>query len=64
MLPAGRLEADQTVLLSSTPEDWGNCRPKHVEMIGIINEPLSLLLVGCLYYLYQWSIVKQISKTY
>ena len=28
---------------------------------GIINKPLFLHLVGCLYYLYQWSTVKQIS---
>ena len=28
-----------------------NC-PKHVELTGIINKPLSLPLVGCLYYLY------------
>ena len=27
----------------------------------IINKPLSLHLVGCLYYLYQWCTVKQIS---
>ena len=30
-------------------------------MIGIINKPLSLHLVGCLYYLYQWCAVMQIS---
>ena len=29
-----------------------NC-PKHVELTGIINKPLLLHLVGCLYYLYQ-----------
>jgi len=28
-----------------------NC-PKHVELTGIINKPLLLHLVGCLYYLY------------
>ena len=27
-----------------------NYRPKHVELIGIINKPLLLHLVGCLYY--------------
>ena len=27
--------------------------PKHVELTGIINKPLLLHLVGCLYYLYQ-----------
>ena len=37
-----------------------NC-PKHVELIWIINTPLLLHLVGCLYYLYQWCTVKQIS---
>ena len=30
-------------------------------MTGIINKPLLLHLVGCLYYLYQWCTVKQIS---
>ena len=38
---------------SSTPEDGRNNRPKHVELIEIINKPLLLHLVGCLYYLYQ-----------
>ena len=32
------------------PEDGRNYRPKHVELIGIINKPLLLHLVGCLYY--------------
>ena len=37
---------------SSVPEDEQiNC-PKHVELTGIINKPLLLHLVGCLYYLY------------
>jgi hypothetical protein len=27
--------------------------PKHVELTGIINKPILLHLVGCLYYLYQ-----------
>jgi len=35
--------------------------PKHVEMTGIINKPLLLHLVGCIYYLYQWCTVKRIS---
>jgi hypothetical protein len=35
---------------SSVPEDRRNHRPKHVELIGIINKPLLLHLVGCLYY--------------
>jgi len=29
-----------------------NC-PKHVELTGIINKPLLLHLVGCLFYLHQ-----------
>ena len=35
---------------SSAPEDERDQRPKHVELIGIINKPLLLHLVGCLYY--------------
>ena len=35
---------------SSAPEDGRNYCPKHVELIGIINKPLLLHLVGCLYY--------------
>ena len=46
---------------SSAPEDGQNNCPKHVEVTGIINKPLLLYLVGCLYYLYQWCTVKQIS---
>ena len=46
---------------SSAPEDGQNNFPKHVELTGIINKPLSLHLVGCLYYLYQWCTIKQIS---
>ena len=34
----------------SAPEDGRNYRPKHVEMIEIINKPLLLYLVGYLYY--------------
>ena len=34
---------------SSAPEDGRNYRPKHVEVNGIINKPLLLHLVGCLY---------------
>ena len=37
---------------SNAPEDGQNNCPKHVELIGIINKPLLLHLVGCLYYLY------------
>ena len=66
MLPAGSLEADflriQTTgrhyttscnTQSNAPSDGRNHSPKHVELIGIINKPLLLHLVGCLYYLYQ-----------
>ena len=44
MLPAGKL--DEVELLV----DGRNYRPKHVELIEIINKPLLLHLVGCLYY--------------
>ena len=37
---------------SSAPEDGQNICPKHVELTGIINKPLLLHLVGCLYYFY------------
>jgi len=36
----------------SVREDGRNNFPKHVELPGIINKPLLLHLVGCLYYLY------------
>ena len=45
----------------NAPEDGQSNCPKHVELTGIINKPLLLHLVGCLYYLYQWCTVKQIS---
>jgi len=35
---------------SSVPEDGKNNCPKHVELTGIINQPLLLHLVGCLHY--------------
>ena len=38
---------------SSAREDWQNNCPKYVGLTGIINKPLLLRLVGCLYYLYQ-----------
>ena len=38
---------------SGAPEDGQGSCPKHVELAGIINKPLLLHLVGCLYYLYQ-----------
>ena len=47
---------------SSAPEDGQNNCQKHVDLIGIINKPLLLHLVGCLYFLYQWCTVKQISN--
>ena len=31
---------------SNAPEDGRDQRPKHVELIGIINKPLLLLIVG------------------
>ena len=37
---------------SSAPENGQNNCPKHVELIEIINKPLLLHLVGCLYYCY------------
>ena len=37
---------------SNAPEDVQNNFPKHVELTGIINKPLLLHIVGCLYYLY------------
>ena len=43
----------QSVTQSSALEDGQNNCPKHVELTGIITEPLLLHLVGCLYYLYQ-----------
>ena len=46
---------------SSAPEDGQNNFPKHFELTGIINKPLLLHPVGCLYDLYQWCTVKQIS---
>ena len=42
----------QAVTQSSAPEDGKNNCPKHVELTGIINKPLLLHLVGCIYYLY------------
>ena len=58
MLPATGLQhhgciIPQSVTHSSAPEDGQNNCPKHVELTGIINKPLLLHLVGCLYYLYQ-----------
>ena len=67
VLPAGSLEAEfpryrpatswvnYTISCntqSSAPEDGRNYRPKHLELIEIINKLLLLHLVGFLYYLY------------
>ena len=56
MLPAGHRPAKSWVhyttscnTQSSAPEDGQNNYPKHVELTGIINKPLLLHLVGCLY---------------
>jgi len=52
MLPAGTDRQHrgciipQAVTQSSAPEDGRNHRPKPVELIGIINKPLLLHLVG------------------
>ena len=47
---------------SSVPEDGQNNFPKHVELTGIINKPLLLHIVGCLYYLYKLCTVKKIPE--
>ena len=47
---------------SSAPEDVQNNCPKHVELTGIINKPLLLRLVGCLYYLYFITIFLRLGK--
>ena len=39
--------------LSSAPVDGQNNCLQHVDLTGIINKPLLLHLVDCLYYLYQ-----------
>ena len=59
MLPAGGRPVRKWVhyttncnTQSSAPEDGQNNFPKHVELAGIINKPLLLHIVSCLYYLY------------
>ena len=47
---------------SSTPEDGWDHSPKHVELIGIINKLLLLLLVGCLYHYTQVPVVRSRTK--
>ena len=44
----------QSVTQSDAPEDGQNNYPKHVELTGIINKPLLLHLVGCIYYLFSF----------
>ena len=68
MLPTGGRPATSWVhyttscnTQSSALGDGQNNCPNHVELTGIINKPLLLHLVGCLFYLYQWCTVKQIS---
>jgi len=50
---------------SSAPEYGQNNCPKHVELTGIINKPLLLHLVGCLYHLYFiiffWDLLKNLN---
>ena len=56
--PAGNIVGElyhKLETLSIAPEDGRNHRPKHIELIGIINKPLLLHLVGCLYYLYTFA---------
>jgi hypothetical protein len=43
----------RAIIFAHVPEDGQNNCSKHVEMTEIINKPLLLHLVGCLYYLYQ-----------
>jgi len=53
VLPAGSMVGalyQKLYTQSSAPEARRNYRPKHVEMIEIINKLLLLHLVGCLYY--------------
>ena len=47
---------------SSAPEDGQNNCPKHVELTGIINKPLLLHLVGCLYYIYFFIFFLKLAK--
>ena len=54
--PAGNIVVALTTSCNTqsiAPEYVQNNCPKHVELTGIINNPLLLHLVGCLYYLYQ-----------
>ena len=49
ILRSTRLCLPQAVTQSSAPEDGRNYRPKYAELIGVINKPLLLHLVGYLY---------------
>ena len=60
LLPAGHRSATawthyttSSNTQSSVPEDGQINSPKHVELTEIINKPLLLRLVDCLYYLCQ-----------
>jgi len=52
MLPATGRHTTSCNTHSRAPEDGQSNCTKHVELTGIINKPLLLLLVGCLFYLY------------
>ena len=52
MLPAGGRQHRGCKTQSRVPEDGQNNCPKHAKLTGIINKPLLLDLVVCLYYLY------------
>ena len=58
MLPAGGRSTRLCNTQSSAPEDGQNNCPKHVLLTGIINNPLLLHLVGCLYYLFHYIILR------
>jgi len=52
MLPAGHQQAASSLLYTTTQssaENVRNYRPKHVELIEMINKLLLLHIVGCLH---------------
>ena len=53
----GRIIPQAVTHSFSAPEDGQNNCPKHAELTGIINKPLLLHLVGCLYYLRGISVI-------
>ena len=69
-LPAGIIPVHYTTSCNtqSAPEDGRNNLPEHVELIGIINKPLLLHLVGCLFYfflsknLFLWARARQLCE--